>query len=228
METLPEAPGPRSLKTTWPRTAGAVLAGGRSTRMGRDKAEIEISGETLLGRAWRLVSGLTAPAWVCCSVAQPRPGYPCLVDAKEGEGPARGVAAALEAAREHGAERVLVLACDLPRLTRELVAALLDAPALPDTLATVYAGAATGKAEMLVGVYAVTALPLILAGLARGERSLFRLIPQERLQRLPYGLDSAPLFLNCNTRADLARLRVTGGQGKNSGDAPFPKRENPL
>ncbi|MBD5538872.1 MAG: molybdenum cofactor guanylyltransferase [Desulfovibrio sp.] len=217
-----------SLESPWPGTAGAVLAGGRSTRMGTDKAEIEISGETLLARAWRLVTSLVRPAWVCCSPIRPRPGYPCLVDAAEGEGPARGVAAALEAAQERGAGRVLVLACDLPRLTRKPLADLLDAPAPPDTLATVYAGAATGKAEMLVGVYAVAALPLLLAGLTRGERSLFRLIPPQRLQRLPYGPDAAPLFLNCNNKADLARLRGREEPGRKPGGAPFPKRKNPL
>lgn len=181
--------------------------------MGEDKAEIEFSGETLLARAWRLVTDLVAPAWVCCSRTCPRPGYPCLADAREGEGPARGVAAALEAARAHGAGRVLVLACDLPRLTGELLVRLLDAPARPDALATVYADAATGRAEMLVGVYAVAALPHLVSGLAAGERSLFRLIPPDRLERLPYPPCKASLFLNCNTRADLARLRaVEDGQ----------------
>ncbi|MDE5879875.1 MAG: NTP transferase domain-containing protein, partial [Desulfovibrio sp.] len=84
MEPLPGAWPPHS-PHAWPRTAGAVLAGGRSSRMGTDKAEIELSGETLLGRAWRLVSGLVAPAWVCCAPEKPRPGYPCLMDARGGE-----------------------------------------------------------------------------------------------------------------------------------------------
>lgn len=195
------------MESAWPKTAGAVLAGGRSTRMGADKAEIEIFGESMLARAWRLASGLVAPAWVCCSPLRTRPGYPCLADAREGEGPARGVAGALLAARAHGAGRVLVLACDLPRMTRDLLVRLLEAPAPEDALATVYADAATGRAEMLVGVYAVAALPYLQSGLAAGERSLFRLIPAERLDKLPYGPDAAPLFLNCNTLADLARLR---------------------
>lgn len=208
METLPGTERPVPPEHLWPGTAGAVLAGGRSTRMGTDKAEILLGGESLLARAWRLVTSLVAPAWVCCAPGRPRPGYPCLVDEKEGEGPGRGVAAALQAAQGEGAQRVLILACDLPLLTPELFATLLDAPARPGSLATVYASAATGRAEMLVGVYAVAALPHLLAGLAAGERSLFRLIPAERLARLTYGPEAAPLFLNCNTRADLARLRA--------------------
>ncbi|WP_165078349.1 MULTISPECIES: molybdenum cofactor guanylyltransferase [unclassified Desulfovibrio] len=195
------------VESAWPKTAGAVLAGGRSTRMGTDKAAIALSGETLLARAWRLVAGLVAPAWVCCAPGRPRPGYPCLVDEMEGEGPARGVAAALHAAQGHGARRVLILACDLPLMTRELLAALLAPRATPGALATVYASAATGRAEMLVGVYAVAALPYLQGGLAAGERSLFRLIPPERLQRVLYPPSAAPHFLNCNTEADLARLR---------------------
>lgn len=207
METPPGAGRHLSKESLWPGTAGAVLAGGRSTRMGADKAAIEFDGETLLGRAWRLLSGLVSPAWVCCAPGRPRPGYPCLMDEKEGDGPARGVAAALRAARARGAGRVLILACDLPLLTRELLAPLLDAPARPGTLATVYASAATGRAEMLVGVYGVAALPHIQAGLAAGERSLFRLIAPERLERLTYGPGAGACFLNCNSMADLARLR---------------------
>lgn len=207
MENLPGVRPRLSPKMTWPHTAGAVLAGGRSTRMGMDKAEIELRGETLLGRVWRLVDDLVAPAWVCCSRAQPRPGYPCLTDEREGEGPARGVVGALKAAQAHRAERVLILACDLPYLSRELLIRLLDVPDRPGILATVYASAVTGRAEMLVGVYRVPALPVLLAGLERGERSLFRLVPPERLEMLPYGPSSAPLFLNCNTREDLAALR---------------------
>lgn len=212
----------------WPGTAGAVLAGGRSTRMGRDKAAIEISGQSLLDRAWRLMRGLVAPAWVCCAPGRARVGYPCLFDDKEGEGPARGVAAALRAAHAHKARRVLILACDLPRLSRELLVPLLGAPERPDALATVYADASTGRPEMLVGVYAVAALPYLEAGLGRGERSLFRLIPPERLIKLPYGPASAPLFLNCNTRADLERLRDMGTQESNTAAPPFPKPKNPL
>lgn len=206
----------------WPRTAGAVLAGGRSTRMGTDKAEIVLGGQTLLARAWHLLAGLVAPVWVCCAPGMARTGYPCLTDAREGEGPARGVVAALEAARAHGARRVLILACDLPCLTRELLVGLLNAPAPAGALASVYASAATGRAEMLVGVYAVEALPWLLNGLAAGERSLFRLIPGERLARIPYPPAEAPLFLNCNTRADLARL--TDGPERPS----FPNRKNCL
>lgn len=218
----------KTLESAWPGTAGAVLAGGRSSRMGRDKAEIEISGQTLLARAWCLVSGLVAPAWVCCAPGLPRAGYPCLMDDREGEGPARGVAGALQAAPEHRAQRVLVLACDLPLLTRELLCALLETRGAPGNLATVYASAATGRPEMLVGVYAVAALPYLQVGLARGERSLFRLIPPERLQRVLYPPSVAPHFLNCNTEADLARVPGMEEHLRNPVSTPFPKRENPL
>ena len=209
MKIYHDGGGPDSASPGWPDTAGAVLAGGRSTRMGTDKAEIAISGATMLARAWRLVSGLVGPAWVCCAPGRARPGFPCLFDDQPDQGPARGVAAALAAAQAHGARRVLILACDLPRLTQALLVALLDAPVKAGALVTVYADVVTGRAEMLVGLYAVAALPYLQAGLARGKRSLFRLVPGDRLQKLPYGPDAAPLFLNCNTAADLARMRGT-------------------
>jgi molybdopterin-guanine dinucleotide biosynthesis protein A len=95
---------------------GYVLAGGKSSRMGRDKALLEIDGESLIARATRLVRAVLSEPVVIAS----GPGYQALglkivADDFPGYGPLGGIATAL-----HISTRPwnLVIACDLPYLTK--------------------------------------------------------------------------------------------------------------
>lgn len=105
--------------------AVAVLAGGRSLRMGRDKALLVHEGRTLLERqvmlAWTL-----APREVLV-VGRPQAELGVLSarglpDAQPGQGPLGGLATALTATT---AEHVLLLAVDMPALTPEFLARVL-------------------------------------------------------------------------------------------------------
>ena len=93
--------------------AGAVLAGGTSSRMGRPKAFIEIDGRTLLDRA---VGALTAAAIDTVIVvggdqaAIEAAGHRFVPDEYPGEGPLGGIISALGAV---DTDLVVVLACDL-------------------------------------------------------------------------------------------------------------------
>lgn len=129
--------------------SAVILAGGRSSRMGRDKALLEVEGQPLLERQLTLVrarrpvelfiSGRTDTdyaRWRC----------PVLRDRVADAGPLAGIAVSLEAART---SLLLVLAVDLPRMTGELLDGLLAAcapdcgvvpclPGGPEPLAAVY------------------------------------------------------------------------------------------
>lgn len=107
---------------------GAVLLGGASSRMGRDKAGLEVGGVAGATRAARLLDSLfsrvllvggDAPEEAPGERVADHPGPPCAL---------RGLVGALEAA---DAERVLVLATDLPLVTPELVLALVAWPEAP-------------------------------------------------------------------------------------------------
>jgi molybdenum cofactor guanylyltransferase len=105
------------------RPAGFVLVGGRSRRMGTDKALLAISeGRTLAECVAERVSR------VCQSVTLVGPAvryghlpYPMLPDAVSERGPAGGVLAALR----HGAEWNLLVACDMPGVCEELFVRLI-------------------------------------------------------------------------------------------------------
>jgi len=104
---------------------GALLLGGRSQRMGRDKARIEWQGEAWSTRTARLLADLFeetllvggAPASDAPGRRVPDPAGPACA--------LRGLLGALEAA---SCERVLVVATDLPLLTEDLLLALVAWP----------------------------------------------------------------------------------------------------
>jgi molybdenum cofactor guanylyltransferase len=150
--------------------AGAVLAGGPSRRMGRDKATMPLGG-TALGRL-----ALDALAAVAAPVALVAPaGHPAnallassgaVAVADQGEGPLAALAAALRALP---AEYLVAVAGDHPglrvELLRELVARRASAPAL--------ACRRGGRVEPLLAVYRrEPALALAEARLAGPDRSL--------------------------------------------------------
>ncbi len=86
--------------------AGIVLAGGRSSRMGRPKAALEWHGSTLLRRVTGIVArAVDGPVVVVRAPGQELPPLPDAItvveDAREGQGPLQGLAAGLAAVRPH-------------------------------------------------------------------------------------------------------------------------------
>lgn len=102
--------------------AGYVLAGGKSIRMGRDKALLRLDGVPLVVHAARLVQAATGTATVVGSPEKYRSlGYPVVADSYSGAGPLAGIHAALS---NTGVDWNLVVACDLPALSCELLCTL--------------------------------------------------------------------------------------------------------
>jgi molybdenum cofactor guanylyltransferase len=94
---------------------GVVLAGGRSSRMGRDKALIELGGRTLLQRALDLLAPHVDDLLIIGdAVAHVDPLARTIPDERPGQGPLGGLVTALKHARH---ELVVVVACDMPGLT---------------------------------------------------------------------------------------------------------------
>ena len=96
--------------------AGFILAGGASSRMGRDKALLELGGVPLIVRTARLVESVVGAATVVGDSAAFRAlGLRTIADDWPGAGPLGGIATALRAS---SAPWSLVVACDLPYLTK--------------------------------------------------------------------------------------------------------------
>ncbi len=187
-----------------PPYSAVILAGGRSTRMGRDKAFLEFRGQPLLARQIALARSLKPVEVVVSGRADADYsgfGCPVLRDPVSDAGPLAGIAAALEAAR---APLVLVLAVDLPCLTREVVATVLAAGepargAVPRV---------AGRLEPLVAVYPRSAAALAGAQLAQRRFAAGEFARRCEQAGLVRWLDLPPewagAFANWNSPADLS------------------------
>ncbi len=209
-------------------TAGIVLAGGRSSRMGTPKAALEWRGSTLLERVVHAVSRATGPVVVVRAPGQELPALPAGVAVAEDARPDRGpLEAMLAGMRAVPAEVgiVFVAAVDLPLLHPALVARIMRA-LVPGVDAAVPVVA--GRPQPLAAAYRIGLLPLV-GELADGPaRRVGELLDRARVA----WLDEAALLADpavaaadprlagladLDTPADLAAARARAAQ---------PMREN--
>ncbi|MEJ2886553.1 molybdenum cofactor guanylyltransferase [Actinomycetospora aeridis] len=173
-------------------TAGVVLAGGRSRRMGRDKAVLRRDGTTLLAHVLDvLAAAVDGPLVVVGAADTPRElppetaGRPwrarCAVvaDPVADRGPLLGLATGLSAVR--GATTAFVAAVDLPHLHTDLVRAVLAHRVPPVEVALPILD---GHRQHLLAAYATELAGRAEDLLARGERSVGALIAASRVREL--------------------------------------------
>ncbi len=186
---------------------GLVLAGGRSTRMQRDKATLEYDGRPQLERAMALLEPLVQRAFVSVRPDQlqdrSRAAYPRIADLKPGLGPIAGIHAALATYPDSA---WLVVACDLPYLGAATLESLI-AQRDPRRIATAYRSSTDAQPEPLCAIYEPAALAAIEDWIARDQRCPRAFLAQADVLLLdtadPHALD------NVNTPADYAAATGT-------------------
>jgi len=158
-----------------------ILAGGLSTRMGREKARLKFCGRTLLGHARALVDEVGLPRRVIRRDAVPR----C--------GPLGGIITALRTTK---LSRVLFLSCDMPFITPKLVQQLLD-----DSSPNVFVEA-NGRVDFPFCL-AASALAIAEAQHAKGHYSLQIFAGNLESERVALEGDTAEQLFNINSPEDL-------------------------
>lgn len=167
---------------------GVVLAGGRSSRFGSDKALAELDGRTLLARAVDALSGWCEHVIVVGRQNAPAPTLPDWP--RPGMGPLGGIAAALHYARDQGYEAVLTCGVDSVMLPKDLPDLLTPAPSY---LAS----------QPIIGLWPATLAEAIEAELeGDGKHSMYRFVEAIGAR----AVDGAEKPANINTREDLAAL----------------------
>lgn len=196
----------------------AILTGGTSRRMGRDKAWLRLSGPTgppVIETLIQLLEPAYEPVRILAGESPQEPyvqlGLEVRADLRPHTGPLGGVHTALATAKR---DVVLVVACDLPFLTREFLDGLSELRAGQDAVVP----RPGGVPVPVCAFYATSCLPALEACLDRGqlkaadflEDLVVRWVEDDELARLdPQG---TALF-NLNTPEDLARARVIALQG---------------
>ncbi len=164
------------------RVTAVVLTGGRSTRMGRDKATLvpdDGDPRTLARRVLDSLQPVAAHALLAgVPVPDAPPGVAAVIDQYPQAGPLGGVATALPYVRT---DLAVVAACDMPSIAAPLVADMLDRAdaAGAGTLCVVCTG--EHGVEPLLSVWRPAAAPLLDAALRAGVRAL-----REALDGLPH------------------------------------------
>jgi molybdenum cofactor guanylyltransferase len=193
---------------------GYVLAGGASSRFGRDKALSEVGGVAMLQRMLRLVreSGTGEVRVVGAAQKYSRFGAVCLEDQWPGEGPLGGIITALENARmdSNTSDWNLIVSCDMPFLSGEWLAFLRKRSA-ESSAQVVVARSAYGM-EPLCACWRTDAAAVLRGGFERGIRRVSEGIALLGAEVLDEGewkrFDSAGrLFWNMNTPADYEEAR---------------------
>jgi len=187
-------------------TAGVVLAGGRSSRFGEDKAMARLHGASLLEHAMRPLADLGAIAVSAKShspvAAHARArGLQVVTDDPNGaDGPLAGVLAALTWAETLGFLAIATVPCDAPLLPDDLVVNLLAARG--GALAA-YAETAHG-AHPLCAIWDVGARAPLLRTLGAGHPPVRRFLAD--LGAVAVHFEAADAFTNANTRDVLTAL----------------------
>ena len=201
-----------------PEIDAFILIGGRSSRLGTDKAFVELGGRTLLGRAVETAKNAVGPKRITAVAANATQfainaiiaDVPFIFDLHENRGPLGGLHAALAYAK---APWIFLLACDYPFVAPELISLLAER--ITDDAISVVPEQDDGRLQPLCAFYRVDeARPIVEEMIERPrvpppmQEIVQRMNPLvvrfEEYSKLPA---SNRFFLNINTPHDLERAR---------------------
>jgi len=202
--------------------AGFVLAGGRSTRMGQDKALIALGGRPLIAHALSILGEAGLPASICGASSELGEFAPVLADVRSGLGPLAGICTALRAT---AARYAVVVSADTPFLPASLLCRLLDRARITNRVVTV--ASLAGFAQTFPAVIDLRAQASLQAELDTGPAGCFAAfeaasaslgqsvdrVPVEMLVQSgqavhPSGLSPIFWFLNLNTPREMERAEA--------------------
>jgi molybdopterin-guanine dinucleotide biosynthesis protein A len=186
----------------------AILAGGKSRRMGTDKSFVLLDGKPLLQHVIDRVTVLGLPIIVVANQPEKyeRFGLPIFTDIIPDAGSLGGLYTAIQSS---GVERTLCVACDMPFLNPTLLRYLLDQSISCDAIVPKTGDTSHG----LHAVYTSACLPAMHANILRGDLAIHRVFSHIRTRFITEDILRAAdphlqSLVNMNTPADLATGRA--------------------
>ena len=183
---------------------GFITAGGRSSRMGQDKAWLQLGGRAMIEHVIAALAPVTGVTIIANSPEYLRLGLPVVADDNSGVGPLEAIRTAMSHATT---SRVILVGCDLPFVTSELFKRLLSIAGSDS--ATVPIGA-DGNLEPLCAIYRREALPVVTKLISEGKRKVSLLFDRVPTRFVGFDelldLENSELFFeNVNTPDDYDR-----------------------
>ena len=195
----------RKSETDIQKAAGFVTAGGRSSRMGRDKAWLDVGGKTMIERVIQALAPATSSVNIIANSDEyKRLGFPVFADTNIGIGPVEAIRTALWNAPT---SRVVLAGCDMPFVTTELFSFLLD---ISGSYQAIIPTGPDGRLEPLCAVYSTEARAALTSLIESGGRKVSLLIDRVPTRIIAfkelYHLPGAKFFFqNVNTAEEYAR-----------------------
>lgn len=188
-----------------------ILAGGKNSRMGRNKAFLEIGWQRIIDRSVALFQGVFAEVMVVSNEPERYAylGVPVVSDIIPGLGPLSGIHAGLTAASH---EYSLVVACDMPFVDKDLATFLVDEARGFDV-----AVPKIGRyLQPLFAVYGSSCLETINTCLQQQISQILQLYSLVRVNyvcedKIAAVADLKTVFVNVNTPAELEAARKIAG-----------------
>lgn len=199
---------------------GAVMAGGRSRRFGRDKTRVEVDGVPMVLRAKAALEAVCDQVVIVSSRPGPDSWGTVIEDLRPGTGPLAGIESALRLAEERGAAAVFVLAADLPHVGPDVVRAVASA-VTPEAIGSESGSGGAGETrplaaaasrvgepdfEPLCAIYRVECVGEVGRLLDEGERAARALVEAVNGRKVDLTPEAArAVSVNVNVPADLDR-----------------------
>jgi molybdenum cofactor guanylyltransferase len=190
----------------------AVLAGGESRRMGRDKAFVDFDGRSLLVRIVERLETVSDDVFV---VARDGGGLASLGprvyrDTCDARTPLAGILTALHMASQPS---VFICATDMPHVSPRLIELIASRSSVADVVVAEH----DGRLEPLHAVWSVTAAGVIEAEIAAGERAVHRVLERLRVAVVHEDVwrpvdPSGASFTNVNTPDELLAAQDQSGR----------------
>jgi molybdopterin-guanine dinucleotide biosynthesis protein A len=182
---------------------GIILAGGKSSRMGTDKGLQELCGRPLISYSIQVLSEICSTIIISTSSdAYQSFGYKTVADEIPGIGPMGGIYSALKQSKT---EKNLVLSCDLPFVSRELLTYILE-NSEGFQVAVPWQG--NQHYEPLCGFYNLSVLDQMTTFIQKRNYKLPDLFEETSINKLiintKLNFYEDKLFLNINSKHDLA------------------------
>jgi molybdenum cofactor guanylyltransferase len=203
----------QKLEAARPPLNGLVLVGGKSRRMGADKAMLDYHGKPQQDVMMHLLHRFCEKTYLSCRPDQAGElayTHEVLPDTFLGLGP---MGAILTAFRQAPDSAWLVVACDLPLLDESAIRFLIG-NRNPSAMATAYRSPVNEFPEPLVAIWEPKSYPMLLQFLAQGYSC-----PRKALINSPVHLVDAPnpdALMNVNTPEDvevvLKKMKIVAGQ----------------
>jgi molybdopterin-guanine dinucleotide biosynthesis protein A len=187
--------------------SAVVLAGGRSSRLGQDKAFLRTNGRFLIETILERLAQLSDEVILVTNQAEKYEQFEAVVvgDLFPGKGALGGIYSGLRAATS---DRSLVVACDMPFLNLSLLRYMQGLASRYDVVIP-----RIGRLrEALHAIYSRNCLPLIEKQLQAGDLRIASFFPQARVRYVDRDeidtFDSEHLsFFNINSQADFEKAR---------------------